>query len=44
MPTEEFTFEDFSEHAMEHLLTFVVILELRDKVYGLLALHIRDKT
>ena len=44
MPTEQFAFEDFREHAFEHFLSLFVIVELRDKINSLLALHIRDQT
>jgi len=44
MPTQEFAFEYFSEHATKYLMRFAVIVELRDEVYGLLALHVRHES
>ena len=44
MPTEELAFENFSENAAQDFLGLVVIVELRDKVDSLLALHVRDET
>ena len=43
MPTEEFAFEHFSEHAAKYIVRFAVIVDLRDQLCGLLAVHIRHE-
>jgi len=43
VPTEELALEDFSEYTLENLLRLVVVIELWNKIDGLLAFHIGYK-